>query len=78
MARAIAAEGKSERRQGDNNSWPIEQLQPGDVYVVAFWGVIVEVDSAGVASRRFTRQPPNCSGHNGENGEAAVQVYCAV
>ena len=42
MAKAIAAEGKSERRKGDNNSWPIEQLQPGDVYVADGFGKIVE------------------------------------
>jgi regulator of RNase E activity RraA len=42
MARAIAAEGRSERRNGDNNSWPIEQLQPGDVYVADGFGKIVE------------------------------------
>jgi 4-hydroxy-4-methyl-2-oxoglutarate aldolase len=42
MARAIAAEGKSEGRQGDNNSWPIEQLQAGDVYVADGFGKIVE------------------------------------
>ena len=42
MARAIKAEGKSELRQGDNNSWPIEQLQSGDVYVADGFGKIVE------------------------------------
>jgi 4-hydroxy-4-methyl-2-oxoglutarate aldolase len=42
MASAIAAEGKSETRQGDNNSWPIEQLQPGDVYVADGFGKVVE------------------------------------
>jgi 4-hydroxy-4-methyl-2-oxoglutarate aldolase len=42
MARAIKAEGKSESRQGDNNSWPIEQLQSGDVYVADGFGKIVE------------------------------------
>jgi 4-hydroxy-4-methyl-2-oxoglutarate aldolase len=42
MASAIAAEGKSEGRQGDNNSWPIAQLQPGDVYVADGFGKIVE------------------------------------
>ena len=42
MARAIAAEGKSEGRQGSNNSWPIEQLQAGDVYVADGFGKIVE------------------------------------
>ena len=42
MAKAIAAEGKSEGRQGSNNSWPIEQLQPGDVYVADGFGKLVE------------------------------------
>jgi 4-hydroxy-4-methyl-2-oxoglutarate aldolase len=42
MAKAIAAEGKSEGRQGSNNSWPIEQLQPGDVYVADGFGKVVE------------------------------------
>ena len=42
MAKAIAAEGKSERRQGSNNSWPIEQLQAGDVYVADGFGKVVE------------------------------------
>jgi regulator of RNase E activity RraA len=42
MAKAIAAEGKDEHRQGDTNSWPIVQLQPGDVYVADGFGKIVE------------------------------------
>jgi len=42
MARAIAVEGKSEGRQGSNNSWPIEQLQAGDVYVADGFGKVVE------------------------------------
>jgi regulator of RNase E activity RraA len=42
MARAIAAKGKSEGRQGDNNSWPIEQLQSEDVYVADGFGKVVE------------------------------------
>lgn len=42
MANAIAAEGKGEHRQGDTNSWPIAQLQPGDVYVADGFGKIVE------------------------------------
>lgn len=42
MARAIRAEGKAEHRQGDTNSWPIAQLQPGDVYVADGFGKIVE------------------------------------
>jgi 4-hydroxy-4-methyl-2-oxoglutarate aldolase len=42
MAKAIAAEGKAEHRQGGTNSWPIAQLQPGDVYVADGFGKIVE------------------------------------
>lgn len=42
MAKAIAAEGKAEHREGDTNSWPIAQLQPGDVYVADGFGKIVE------------------------------------
>lgn len=42
MAKAIKAEGKSEGRVGDTNSWPIAELQPGDVYVADGFGKIVE------------------------------------
>ena len=42
MARAIAAEGKAEHRQSYNNSWPINDLQQGDVYVADGFGKIVE------------------------------------
>lgn len=42
MAKAIAAEGKSEGRVGDTNSWPIAELQLGDVYVADGFGKIVE------------------------------------
>jgi 4-hydroxy-4-methyl-2-oxoglutarate aldolase len=42
MIRAISAEGKAENRVSGNNSWPINELQPGDVYVADGWGKIVE------------------------------------
>lgn len=42
MAQAIRAEGKSEGRVGDTNSWPIAMLQNGDVYVADGFGKIVE------------------------------------
>ncbi len=44
MARAIAEEGKAEKRIafGNNNSWPINELQLGDVYVADGFGKIVE------------------------------------
>jgi regulator of RNase E activity RraA len=42
MARAIAAEGKAEGRVSGNNSWPIAELQIGDVYVADGFGKIIE------------------------------------
>ena len=42
MIRAITAEGKSEKRVSGNNSWPINELQLGDVYVADGFGKIVE------------------------------------
>jgi 4-hydroxy-4-methyl-2-oxoglutarate aldolase len=42
MAKAIAAEGKAEGRVSWNNSWPINELQQGDVYVADGFGKIVE------------------------------------
>lgn len=41
MARAIDREGKAEGRVGDTNSWPIAELQPGDVYVADGFGKII-------------------------------------
>jgi 4-hydroxy-4-methyl-2-oxoglutarate aldolase len=42
MLKAIAAEGKAEGRISGNNSWPINELQIGDVYVADGYGKIVE------------------------------------
>ena len=42
MLKAIAAEGKAEGRISGNNSWPINELQLGDVYVADGFGKIVE------------------------------------
>ncbi len=42
MIRAITAEGKAEGRLSGNNSWPINELQIGDVYVADGFGKIVE------------------------------------
>jgi regulator of RNase E activity RraA len=42
MRQAILAEGKAEGRVGDTNSWPIAELQAGDVYVADGFGKIVE------------------------------------
>ena len=42
MRQAILAEGKTEGRIGDTNSWPIAELQIGDVYVADGFGKIVE------------------------------------
>ena len=42
MAEAIKAEGKVEGRVGATNSWPIAELQKGDVYVADGFGKVVE------------------------------------
>jgi len=42
MISAIRAEGKAEGRVSGNNSWPIEDLKMGDVYVADGFGKIVE------------------------------------
>jgi 4-hydroxy-4-methyl-2-oxoglutarate aldolase len=42
MYRAIAQEGKTEGRVSGNNSWPIAELQIGDMYVADGFGKIVE------------------------------------
>lgn len=41
MARAIDREGKEEGRVGDTNSWPIAELQTGDVYVADGFGKVI-------------------------------------
>jgi 4-hydroxy-4-methyl-2-oxoglutarate aldolase len=42
MYEAIAAEGKREGRVSGNNSWPINELQIGDMYIADGFGKIVE------------------------------------
>jgi len=42
MAAAIAAEGKAEGRISGTNSWPINELQMGDVYVADGFGKVIE------------------------------------
>lgn len=42
MTRAILAEGKAEGRVSGTNSWPINELQIGDVYVADGYGKIIE------------------------------------
>jgi regulator of RNase E activity RraA len=42
MTKAIDAEGKTEKRQSFNNSWPINDLQMGDVYVADGNGKVFE------------------------------------
>jgi 4-hydroxy-4-methyl-2-oxoglutarate aldolase len=42
MYEAISAEGKREGRVSGNNSWPINELQIGDMYIADGFGKIVE------------------------------------
>ena len=47
MAKAIAAEGKTEGRISNNNSWPINELQIGDVYVADGMGKTIDATLIG-------------------------------
>jgi 4-hydroxy-4-methyl-2-oxoglutarate aldolase len=38
----IRAKGKAENRSGNFNSWPIDMLRPGDVYVADSYGKVVD------------------------------------
>lgn len=42
MEKPIKEKGKAENRKGGTNSWPIDMLQPGDVYVADGMGKIVD------------------------------------
>ena len=42
MEKPIKAKGKEEGRKGNTNSWPIEVLKEGDVYVADSYGKIVD------------------------------------
>ena len=42
MQKAITAEGKAEGRVSGTNSWPINELQIGDVYVADGFGKVIE------------------------------------
>ncbi len=42
MNKAISALGAKEKRSGGHNSWPIDMLQVGDVYVGDGYGKIVD------------------------------------
>jgi len=42
MVKAITKEGKAEGRVSGNNSWPINELQIGDVYVADGFGKVID------------------------------------
>ncbi|MDB5707609.1 MAG: demethylmenaquinone methyltransferase-like protein [Sphingomonas bacterium] len=42
MGKAISAQGAREKRVGGHNSWPIDMLQVGDVYVADGYGKIAD------------------------------------
>lgn len=42
MAKAIDAQGAKEKRVGGHNTWPIEMLQVGDVYVADGMGKVID------------------------------------
>lgn len=45
--RAIVAQGKTDGRIGDQNAWPVDMLQPGDVYVCDHFGLKEDGPSIG-------------------------------
>src|SRR6201990_1404944 len=59
MAKAIAAEGKAEGRVSGNNSWPINELQIGDVYVADGFGKIIEGTLIGSTLGHVNAAPPH-------------------
>lgn len=42
MSKAISARGAQEKRVGGHNSWPIDVLQDGDVYVADGYGKVID------------------------------------
>jgi regulator of RNase E activity RraA len=45
--RAIAEQGKKDGRKGGQNAWPVDMLQPGDVYVCDHFGLKQDGPSVG-------------------------------
>lgn len=42
MDKVIRAQGKSENRVGNINSWPIDMLKPGDIYIADGFGKVID------------------------------------
>ncbi len=42
LLQIVRDKGKKDGRKGDTNSWPIDELQPGDVYVADGYGKIAQ------------------------------------
>lgn len=42
LLQIVRDKGKKDGRRGDTNSWPIDELQPGDVYVADGYGKIAQ------------------------------------
>lgn len=55
--RAIEAQGKTDKRVGGQNAWPVDMLQPGDVYVCDHFGLKQDGASIGdnVANAIYAR-----------------------
>jgi regulator of RNase E activity RraA len=55
--RAIEAQGKDDKRVGGQNAWPVDMLQPGDVYVCDHFGLKQDGASIGdnVANAIYAR-----------------------
>jgi regulator of RNase E activity RraA len=69
IQRAVEAQGKKDGRIGDTNAWPVDMLQPGDVYVCDHFGLKQDGPSIGdnVGNAIYARS------HNGIVYDGAVR-----
>jgi regulator of RNase E activity RraA len=69
LQRVIEADGKADGRKGGPNAWPVDMLQPRDVYVSDHFGLIKDGPSIGdnVANAIYARS------HNGIVYDGAVR-----
>lgn len=71
MLKAITAEGKTEGRKSGNNSWPINDLVVGDVYVADGYGKII--DGTLIGSNLGSGIAAHTQGHGGFVFDAGIR-----
>lgn len=79
MLKAITAEGRSEGRRSGNNSWPINQLADGDVYVADGYGKVIDGTligsnlGSGIAAHVKSQGKDQGEGHGGFVFDAGIR-----